>query len=83
LSKDTVVLENYAEVPRIERYGLHDAANEARVDKFVFDWLGFRVPVSGVDIHLHDTGDDSSSKDYFLVWVTDEDAARIRALFAE
>lgn len=83
LSEQTVVLENYAEVPRIDKYGLDDSVNEARIEKYVFSCLGFRVPIDGVDINIHDTGDDSASKNFFQVWVPDDDAARIHELFAK
>lgn len=81
LSKDTTVLENYATVPRIDRYGLPDSANEAIVSKWVFEYLGFRVPKTGVEINLSDTGDDGGNVDHILIWVNDEDSLRIQELF--
>ena len=82
LSEETTVFENYAQVPRIEKYGLPDSANEATAVAWVQDWLGFRAPKAGVGISVSDTGDESSNQDNLLIWVSDSDAEKIRAMFA-
>jgi len=82
-SEETVVLENYAEVPCIDKYGLHDGANERVATKYFQESLGFRVPSSGVEVSLHDKGDDGASTDNLLIWLNDEDSAKVRALFNE
>lgn len=82
-SKETVTLENYAYVTSITKYGLDDAANESTVTNWAKKHLGFRVPKSGVDVCLHEMGDDSASKYHILVWLTDADSATVRAMFAK
>lgn len=82
-SEETVALESYAWVPRVSRYGLPDSVNEPMVAQWVKDWLGFRVPKSGVEVSWYDMGDDTAGRDHFLIWLNDEDSAKVRAMFAE
>jgi hypothetical protein len=82
-SEETIALENYAWVPEVDRYGYPDSANSATVKEWVKEWLGFRVPKSGVEVGVYDLGDDSGSRDHFLIWLNDEDSAKVRALFAQ
>jgi hypothetical protein len=82
-SKETVALENFSMVPNIAKYGLHELADERAVNKHVKTYLGFRVPRDGVDVNVYDMGNDGGSKDHLLVWLTDEDSAKVRALFAD
>lgn len=81
-SEETVALENYAYVPNIAKYGLHDGAHESTVTGWVKEFLGFRVPKSGVEVNVYDMGDDGGSKDHILVWLNDDDSAKVRAMFA-
>lgn len=82
-SEDTVALKNYSYVPNISRYGLHDGAHESTVAAWVKEFFGFRVPLSGVEVDVYDMGDDGGSKDHILVWLNDDDSAKVRAMFAE
>lgn len=82
-SEETVALENYAYCTSISKYGLDDAANESTATQWVKDHMGFRVPKSGVKVCIHEMGDDGASKFHFLVWLNDDDSAKVRAMFAE
>lgn len=82
-SEETVVLESLAWAPRVSRYGFPDSANENTVAQWVDDWLGFRVPKSGVECNIYDLGDDSAGRDHFLLWLNDDDSAKVRALFGK
>jgi hypothetical protein len=82
-SKETVALENFSMVPRIDKYGLHELADERAVNKYIKTYMGFRVPRDGVEVNLYDMGDDGGSKDHLLVWLNDEDSAKVRALFGQ
>lgn len=82
VSQQTLALESYCVAPRPDRYGLPHLATEVLADRFVKNYLGFRVPKDGMDTNFSDSGDDGSGKDYLLVWVTDDDAKKLRALFA-
>lgn len=82
-SEETVVLESYAWAPRVSRYGFPDSANESTVAGWVKEWLGFRVPKTGVECSVYDMGDDTSGRDHFLLWLNDEDSATVRAMFDE
>jgi hypothetical protein len=82
-SKESITLENYAYVTSISKYGLDDAANESTVTNWAKKHLGFRVPTSGVEVCLHEMGDDTASKYHFLVWLNDADSAAVRAMFAK
>lgn len=79
-SKETVGLSTFAIIARPGKYGFPDCVN----DDHATDWVksfGFRVPKGGVDIDYFDTGDDGCGGEYLLIWVPDEEAARIRKLF--
>lgn len=80
-SDETVALENYAYVPNVAKYGLHEGAHESTVTTWVKEYIGFRVPKSGVEVSLYEMGDDGASKDHILVWLNDEDSAKVRAMF--
>jgi hypothetical protein len=82
-SEETVVLESYAWAPRVSRYGFPDSANEATVAQWVKDWLGFRVPKAGVEVSVYDMGDDTAGRDHLLLWLNDEDCAKVRAILGE
>ena len=80
-SEETIVLENFATVPRIAKYGLGGYQDEHRVDAAVIEHLGFRVPKTGVEVKLFETGDDCSSKDHLLVWLNDADTVIVNQMF--
>jgi hypothetical protein len=82
LSFDTsVVLENFAEVSNINKYGLHDGAHEKTVNAWILEHFFFRVAAEGVKVYVSDRGDDGASKDHFLIWVPDDVAQTLKDLF--
>lgn len=78
-----VALCNYAHIPRIEKYGVPDSAAQGSVTQWVKSETNFRVPSSGVDVDVENTGDDSSAKNHLLVWLPNEDAEAVRSWFAD
>jgi hypothetical protein len=80
-SEETVALHNFAMVPNISKYGLHDGAHESTVTQWVQEFMGFRVPKDGVEVSVYEMSDDGGCKDHVLIWLNDEDSAKVRALF--
>jgi hypothetical protein len=84
LAFDTsVVLENFAEVSNINKYGLHDGAHEKTVNAWILEHFFFRVAAEGVKVYVSDRGDDGASKDHFLIWAPDDVAQALKDLFHE
>ena len=78
LSAETTVLETYVELPSIEKYGLTPPSNEEKVNAWVVEKLGFRVPKRGVEVSRKDRRDDGGELVALSIAVTDQDAAFIR-----
>lgn len=76
-----VVFENYSEISDITKYGIHDGAHESTVTDWVLEYFTFRVPSTGVKVQASDNGGDGATKDHFHIWVSDEQAKQLRALF--
>jgi hypothetical protein len=79
----SVVLENFAEVSNISKYGLHDGAHEKTVNAWILEHFYFRVAAEGVKVYVSDRADDGASKDHFLIWVPDDVAQALKDLFQE
>lgn len=80
--KDAVALHNYALIPRPDRYGLPDSIDEKVVNGYMLENFTCRIPKNGVTVDYTDSGDDGGTKEYRLMWLNNEDSAKIRALFA-
>lgn len=80
--KAAVALHNYAPIPRPDRYGIPDCVGEKVANSYMLEHFTCRVPKNGVTVDYTNSGDDGSTLEYRLMWLNDEDSAKVRALFS-